>query len=359
MKVPDYIAGLKPYVAGKPMEELEREYGISDSVKLASNENPIGPSPKAVDAIMAALKNLHRYPDGNTYHLSQRLAEKLKVASDQIVIGNGSNEIIELLAGTFVREGDEVIMPEPSFLMYEIMVQARGGSPVKVPLKDLVVDLEGMAAHISPSTRMVFVNNPNNPTGTVVSRARFEAFLEKISPEVIVVTDEAYIEFVRDKECPVGIEYLDSDKNVVTLRTFSKAYGLAGLRIGYGVMKQELADLIHRVRQPFNANTLAQVGALAALDDDAFFNETIRLVHEGMEFLYQQVDKMGLRYFPSQTNFFLIDVRQNAKGVYEKMLRRGVIIRPMNAYGYSTYIRVTAGLSEENERFVGALREVL
>lgn len=359
MKVPDYIAGLKPYVAGKPIEELEREYGISDSIKLASNENPLGPSPKAVETIMGALKDLHRYPDSNTYHLSQRLAEKLKVARDQIVIGNGSNEIIELLVTTLLRENDEVIMPEPSFLMYEIMVQSRGGRPIKVPLKDHVVDLEAMAERISSNTRMIFVNNPNNPTGTIVSRDRFEAFLKEISTEVILVMDEAYIEFVRDKTCPIGLEYLNGDKIVVTLRTFSKAYGLAGLRVGYGVMNQELADLIHRVRQPFNTNTPAQVGALAALDDDAFFNKTIRVVHEGLDFLYQQVDKMGIEYFPTQTNFFLIDVQQDAGQVYEKMLRRGVIVRPMTAYGYPTYIRINAGLAEENQRFIEALREVL
>lgn len=359
MKVPDYIARLRPYVPGKLIEELEREYGISGSIKLASNENPIGPSPKAVEAIMGAVKNLHRYPDGNNYYLRQRLAEKLNVPSNRIVLGNGSNEVIELLVRTFLREDDEVIIPVPSFLMYEIMVQASGGRPVKVPLKDRVVDLEGMAERISPSTRMIFVNNPNNPTGTIVSRDAFENFLQRIPPEVILVMDEAYVEFVRDKTCPIGLDYLDSDKTVLTLRTFSKAYGLAGLRIGYGVMRQGLADLIHRVRQPFNTNSLAQIGALAALDDDAFFAETIRMVHEGLDFLYEQVDKIGLRYFPTQTNFFLIDFQQDANRVFEKMLRRGVIVRPMTAYGYPTCIRVNVGLPEENRRFIEALKEVV
>ena len=359
VNVPEYIAGLKPYVPGKPIEELEREYGISDSIKLASNENPIGPSPKAVDAIKGALMNLHRYPDGNNYQLGERLADKLQVATNQIVLGNGSNEIIELLVRTFIQKGDEVIMPAPSFLMYEIMVQAGGGASVKVPLKDLTVDLEAMAKCITGRTRMVFVNNPNNPTGTIVSRDAFEWFLKQIPSEVILVVDEAYIEFVRDKRCPIGLDYLDSDKMVVTLRTFSKAYGLAGLRIGYGVMRQGLADLIHRVRQPFNTNALAQVGALAALEDDAFFNETIRTVHEGLDFLYDHVGSMGLRYFPTQTNFFLIDVDRDSQGVFEKMLTRGVIIRAMTAYGYPSFIRVNVGLAEENERFVKALGEVV
>jgi histidinol-phosphate aminotransferase len=263
------------------------------------------------------------------------------------------------LVGTFIRQDDEVIMPDPSFLMYEIMVQSRGGRALKVPLRDRVVDLEGMAERISSSTRMIFVNNPNNPTGTIVSRDRFEAFLEQVSPEVILVVDEAYIEFVRDKTCPAGLEYLNSDKTVITLRTFSKAYGLAGLRIGYGVMKEELANLIHRVRQPFNTNMLAQAGAMAALDDDTFFSRTIRLVHEGLDFLYEQVSRMGLQYIPTQANFFLIDVEHDAKGLYEKMLRRGVIVRPMTSYGYPTYIRINVGLPEENRRFIEALKEVL
>jgi len=359
IEVPDYIARLKAYVAGKPIEELEREYGVSHSIKLASNENPLGPSPKAVAAIVDRVTDLHRYPDANSHLLRQRLAEKLHVQSPQIVLGNGSNEIIELLVRTFLQPGDEVIMPTPSFLMYEIMVQAGGGTAVKVPLKELVVDLEGMAKCLSGRTRMVFVNNPNNPTGTIVSRDSFQWFLGQIPSRVLVVVDEAYIEFVRDRNCPIGLDYLDSDKTVVALRTFSKAYGLAGLRLGYGVMRQELAALIHRVRQPFNVNSLAQTGALAALDDDDFFNGTVRTVHEGLGFLYEQLEGLGLECFPSQTNFFLIDVQRDAKEVFEEMLRRGVIIRPMTAYGYPSYIRINVGLPEENQRFVEALKEVL
>ena len=359
MKVPDYIAKLRAYVPGKPIEELERESGISGSIKLASNENPIGPSPKAVEAIKEVLADLHRYPDGNSHNLRQRLGEKLQVARNNIVVGNGSNEIIELLARTFLRPGDEVIMPDPSFLMYEIMVQAGGGRPVKVPLKDMVVDLEGMAESVSQDTRMIVVNNPNNPTGTIVSKDGFENFLDRTPAEVIVVVDEAYIEFVRDKMCPIGIDYLDGGKMVVTLRTFSKAYGLAGLRVGYGVMKEDMAEFINRVRQPFNTNMVAQVGALAALDDDFFFQRTIRMVHEELDFLYEKINEMGLRYFPTETNFFLIDVQQDAKRVFERMLRRGVIVRAMTAYGYPTCIRVNVGLSGENRRFVEALKAVL
>ena len=359
MRIPDYISTLKPYVPGKPIEELEREYGISGCIKLASNENPIGPSPKALDAIMNSLNNLHRYPDGSNYYLRKRLSEKLKVPLNRIVLGNGSNEIIELLVRTFLREGDEAVLPEPSFLMYEIMVQAGGGRPVKVALKERVLDLEGMAEGISSKTRMIFVNNPNNPTGTIVSREDFEAFLQRVPPDVLIVLDEAYIEFVRDGTCPTGLDYLDGDKTVVTLRTFSKAYGLAGLRIGYGVMRENLADLMHRVRQPFNTNLLAQVGALASLDDEDFLNKTISTVHEGLDFLYQEVEKLGLRYFPTQTNFFLIDLQREAKIVFEKMLRMGVIVRPMTAYGYPNYIRINVGLPEENRGLVEALKKAV
>jgi len=359
MKAPDYIRRLKPYTAGKPIEELEREHGIARSIKLASNENPIGPSPKALAAIEGALQNLHRYPDANGHYLRNRLAEKLNVPVNSIVLGNGSNEIIELLVRAFLEKGDEVIVPEPSFLMYEIMVQAGGGEPIKVGLKELVLDLEGMASKISSRTRMVFVNNPNNPTGTIVSKDDFEAFLQQVPPDVIVVVDEAYIEFVRDRACPFGLSYLEGDKIVVTLRTFSKTYGLAGLRIGYGVMKQEMADLVNRVRQPFNTNLLGQVAALAALDDDAFLEETLSTVHQGLDFLYQEVEKLGLPYFPTETNFFLIDVKQDAKGVFERLLRHGVIVRSMAAYGYPEYVRVNAGLPQENQRFIDALKQVV
>lgn len=359
MKVPDYIADVKAYVPGKPIEELEREYGIAGSVKLASNENALGPSPKAVEAIAEALPGLNRYPDGYCFRLRERLAGKLEVSEDEIVFGNGSNEIIELLARAFLQPGDEVVMPAPSFLMYEIMVQASGAKPVKVPLEGLKVDLEGLASHVTPATRMVLVNNPNNPTGTVISKTAFEQFLKTIPTDVLVVMDEAYIEFVRDPDCARGLDYLHGDHDVVTLRTFSKAYGLAGLRIGYGVMQQPVADIMNRVRQPFNVNSLAQIGALAALSDMAFFEETIRLVHQELDRLYAEMDRVGLVYFPSQTNFFLIDVGTDARVVFEKMLRKGVIVRAMSAYGYPTYIRVTVGLPKENRRLVKALVEVL
>lgn len=359
MRVPDYIAEIKAYPPGKPLEELEREYGISDSIKLASNENPLGPSPKAVSAIMDRLGYLHRYPDGSGYYLIQRLAKKLRVLPDQVVLGNGSNEIIELLTRTCLEPGDEVISPFPSFLMYGIIMQAAGCVNKVAPLKDLKNDLEAMADLINSKTRMIFVNNPNNPTGTIVSRDSFERFLDRVPGDVIVAVDEAYIEFARKPDCPEGIDYLDSGKTVVTLRTFSKAYGLAGLRIGYGIMPADLANYLNRVRQPFNTNALAQAGALAALDDDEFFVKTLDLTQSGLKYLYGELDRLNIRYYPTETNFFLIDVAVDAKSVYEKMLRQGVIVRAMTAYGYPNYIRLTVGLPEENKRFVNALEKVL
>ena len=360
MKIPDYIRKLEAYVPGKPIDELEREYGIADSVKLASNENPLGPSPKAVEAIKGVLTDLHRYPDGYGFRLREKLSARLNVDADNIVFGNGSNEIIELLVRTFIAEGDHVVLAAPSFLMYEIIVQAAGGQITKVALDpDLGLDLPAMGAAVTPDTRIVFLNNPNNPTGTIISAADFRAFLEPISPEVLVVIDEAYIEFARDSECVCGLDYLNSDHMVVTLRTFSKAYGLAGLRLGYGVMKSEIADFLNRVRQPFNTNMLAQVGALAALDDTDFFRQTVQTVHDGLDFLMAEVRKMGLPVYPSQANFFLIDVQRDAKAVFHAMLTKGVIVRAMGAYGYPHFIRVNAGVPEENQRFVSALKAVI
>ena len=358
LKVPNYILSIDPYSPGKPLEELEREYGISDSIKLASNENPLGPSPKAVEAIKGAIKNLNRYPDANGHDLTKKISESLGIGQENIVLGNGSDEIIRMLARTLMQKGDEAIMPWPSFLMYDIMVRSVGAIPVYVPLKSLSIDLNSIQSRITPKTRMIFLCNPNNPTGTIFSKTDFETFLENI-PEVVVVVDEAYIEFVQDKECARSIDCLNSDMQVVTLRTFSKAYGLAGLRIGYGIMHRDIAALINRIRLPFNTNSLAQVAAVAALEDKDFLQKTVDLVQEGLDFLYDSLEKLGIKYFPSQANFFLIDVEKDANEVFEKMLRQGVIVRSMTSYGYPDYIRINAGLHEENVRFIKALEKVI
>ena len=357
--VPDYILSRKPYTPGKPLEELEREYGISDSIKLASNENPLGPSPMAVKAIKNAIGKLNRYPDGSGHDLIQKISKHLGLSPQNIVLGNGSDEIIGMLACGLLQPGDEAILPHPSFLMYEIMIRSASVTPVFVPLKSLSIDLEGIKERITPRTRMVFLCNPNNPTGTIVLKKDFENFLKKIPPEVIVVVDEAYIEFVRDQNCAKSIEYLDNDRPLVTLRTFSKVYGLAGLRIGYGVMPDEIANLLNRIRLPFNTNSLAQAGACAALEDDVFLAEVITLIHQGLDFLYDSLDRLGVKYFPTQTNFFLIDVCKDTDEIYESMLRQGVIVRSMRSYGYPNYIRINVGLHEENVKFLKAFEKSL
>jgi len=360
LTVPDYIKSIRPYKPGKPLEELEREYGIRDSIKLASNENPLGPSPAAIAAIQNHLTGLHRYPDGSGYKLTEKLAATLGVAANRIVLGNGSDELIGMLGHALLLPGDQVVLPRPSFLIYEIMARSVGAEPIAVALDSrLRIDLAAMAECVGERSRMVFLCNPNNPTGTVITQTDFEAFLRKLPSHVVTVVDEAYIEFVRDDRCARSLDISDTEKAVVTLRTFSKAYGLAGLRIGYGIMPAELAGYLHRIRLPFNASSPAQAGALAALQDAAFLNQTIELVHSGIDSLQDGLRNAGIRCFATEANFFLIDVERDADEVFEEMLRRGVIVRSMRSYGYPRYIRVNVGLAEENQRFLQALREVM
>jgi histidinol-phosphate aminotransferase len=358
-KVAPHIQSLIPYPPGKPLEELEREYGISDSIKLASNENAMGPSPEALSAIVTALPNLHRYPDGSCYYLTERLSDKLGVEPEQIIFGNGSNEIIELLCATFLDPDDEAVTSNPTFLMYQKLVQVHGGRNVVIPLKDMEHDLDAILAAVTDRTRLIFLDNPNNPCGTMIKQDAFDRFLEQLPEQVLVVLDEAYIDFVEpDKRIDV-VSYVQANKPVVVLRTFSKAYGLAGLRIGYGLMPAEVVGFLDRVRQPFNVNALAQVGAWAALADEEYYQRTIEFTVEGRKWLMEEVSKLGCKPLPSYTNFFLIDVGCNAKELYDRMLHKGVIVRPMQAYGFPNYIRITVGTPIENKRFINALADIL
>ncbi len=359
LSVSKNIETLVPYPPGKPLKELEREYGITGSIKMASNENFLGPSPKAIEAIRDTLANLHRYPDGSCYYLASALAAKLGVKQDELVFGNGSNEVIDLLIRAFVSTGTEVITSHPSFLVYQTMVQARDGVNRVVPLKGMNHDLDGILAEVTDKTRLIFLDNPNNPTGTVFSQAEFDVFLAALPETVIVVLDEAYVDFV-DQAVRIDVrEYLHNRVPVVGLRTFSKAYGLAGLRVGFGIMHEEIAGYLHRVRQPFNVNELAQVAALACLEDDEHYQKTLTMTHEGIHWLSAEIEKLGCKPFATQTNFFLVDVGRDCKELYEKMLHQGVIIRPMSAYGYPTFIRITVGTGAENERLVKSLAECL
>ncbi len=360
MNVPVHVQGIKPYPPGKPIDELKRELGIDNPIKLASNENPLGPSPMAVEAIKKALNTINRYPDGSSFYLRQKISEMLSVPFDGIVVGNGSNEIIEMIFKAFMRDGEKVIVPQPSFLMYNLAAQALGLTAIGVPLRNFKIDLEKMAQEVDNDTRIIIINNPNNPTGTIIEKDEWEQFLEGLPDGILVVVDEAYIEFVTNRECPVGTDYIDLDKpKVVVIRTFSKAYGLAGLRIGYCITSPDVADYLNRVRQPFNVNSLAQAAALAALEDKKFIEDTRKLVQEQLEYLYSCVKKLGLDYIPTQTNFFLIKLPVPARQVYEKLLHEGVITRAMDSYGLDYYLRVSVGLKKENEYFVEKLSEVL
>lgn len=361
LNVPDYINAIKPYIAGKPIEEVQREYGIDNSIKLASNENPLGPSPMAVAAIRRAVENLHRYPDAAGYALSRSIARKYNIDPGSIVLGNGSDDIIALLAVVLLQPGDEVILPRPSFLFYEISVRSSGAVPVWVPLKSFKTDLAGMIEKISPKTRMIFLNVPHNPTGSIISKSDFEQFIAAIPPQIVVVLDEAYIEFVKALNCVNSFDYRKADQPIVGMRTFSKAYGLAGLRVGYGVMPAALAQMLNRVRQPFNVNVLAQAGAVAALNDAKFLQETIALVHAELEFVYAALQKLKAPYIRSEANFFMVEVGdgRTADDVFEELLKKGVIVRSMTSYRYPRHIRVTIGKHEENVRFLEAFEKVL
>ncbi len=362
IKIPANIDEIIPYVAGKPTEEVERELGISGSIKLASNENPWGPSPKAVRALRSELLNLHRYPDGSCHFLMNALAEKLGVETDEIVLGNGSNEVIDCLVKAFVRGGDEVVTSHPSYLMYQKFVQVYNGVNCVVPLREMHHDLTAIKQRVTAKTRLIFLDNPNNPAGSAIAPVELYRFLSEIPESVIVVLDEAYVDFM-DKQLRVDLYSLLRNAEgrcpVVFLRTFSKAYGLAGLRVGYGLMPRELAACLHKVRQPFNVNHMAQVGALVALEDEEYYQRILRLTKEGLDTLRLGVEKLGCHAYPSQTNFFLIDVRGDADRLYRAMLAKGVIIRSMSAYGLSNVIRVTVGTDVENKRFLMTLSDCL
>jgi len=356
--IPEWIQRLAPYPPGMPLEELEREYGITGSIKLASNENPFGPSPRAIAAIAEALPMLHRYPDGSGYYLRQKLAARVGVAADAIILGNGSNDIIELAVRAFLRPGDEAVMADQAFVIYQMVVQAAGAISRPVPLRRFTHDLEAMKAAIGPATRLVFLANPNNPTGTIYKRDEWEDFLDDVPPHVLIVADDAYADYVEDAAYPDSLTYQRRDRLLLTLRTFSKIYGLAGVRVGYGVGPLEVIEVLNRIRQPFNVNALAQVAALAALDDQAHVERTRANNREGLAFLRTACERMRRPYVPSWANFLLIDVG-DAAHVYEGLLRRGVIVRPMDVYGFPHHLRVTVGTPEENQRFVESLAAVL
>lgn len=356
------VAGVQqliPYKAGKPIEELERELGLTQIIKLASNENPFGAGKKALAAIQAALPELGLYPDGSGFHLKSALANKYALNAEQITLGNGSNEILELVARAFLTPELEVIFSQHAFAVYPIVTQAVGAKAIVVPALNYGHDLNAMLNAITPKTRLVFIANPNNPTGTLLSQANLEAFIAALPETVICVLDEAYFEFVSQTEMVDSIAWLTKYPNLIITRTFSKAYGLAGLRVGYGLSSPEMADILNRVRQPFNNNSLALVAATAALDDAEHLQSTVDNNTRGMVQLTAGFKTLGLAWIPSAGNFVSVDLKQAGMPIYEALLRKGVIVRPVANYEMPNYLRISIGTEAENTKFLQALSDVL
>jgi len=352
------IAGIQPYHPGKPVEELERELGISNIVKLASNENPLGHG-NLVDVVLKNLPDFSRYPDGDGYVLKSLLAEHHCISPEQITLGNGSNDVLELIARAVVTSEHEVIFSDHAFAVYPLVVQAIGAKTVVIPATHWGHDLQAMQDAVSGSSRLIFIANPNNPTGTWSREKDLRKLLEHVPDNVIVVVDEAYFEYVQEDEYPNCISWLNEFNNLVITRTFSKTHGLAGLRIGYAVSHENLADLMNRVRQPFNVNSLALATAEAALNDTKHIERSVNINLSGMQQLVEAFGSLGLHYIPSVANFICVDLQLPAMEVYTKLLQAGVIVRPIEDYGMPNHLRITIGLEEENKKFIDALATIL
>ncbi len=352
------VSSLHPYLPGKPVSELERELGITDIIKLASNENPLGCSEKAIAAMEQEFAEISRYPDANGFYLKQALSKRLGVEMDQFTLGNGSNDVLDLIARTFAGKGSEVIFSQHAFVVYPIVTTAVEAQSVVVPAKNYGHDLEAMADAITDKTRLIFIANPNNPTGTCENTTDLRCFMQRVPENVIVVMDEAYYEYVDDPNYPQTINWLSEYPNLIITRTFSKAYGLAGARVGYSVSHSDIAGLLNRVRQPFNVNSFAMTAATVALSDMAFLNEAVSLNKQGMQYLTQQLSELGYDYIPSMGNFLTVDMATDAGEVYQKLLHKGVIVRPVANYEMPQHLRISIGLMQENQRFIEALKAV-
>ncbi len=352
------IVHLPVYQPGKPIEEVKRELGLTEVIKLASNENPFGSSPKALEAIKRELDNVSIYPDGAAVELTNALAKQLGVDPDQIIFGAGSDEVILMIARAFLLPGDENITADQTFPQYRHNIEIENGVVVEVPLKDGTHDLNGMLAKVNPKTKIVWICNPNNPTGTIVTHDEVEGFLSKVPSNVMVVLDEAYCEYIDDPSFPNGLELLKKYPNLVLLRTFSKIYGLASLRIGYGVGRAELIRSINQVREPFNTSRFGQAAALAALEDQEFIDRCREANKQGLVTLRAAFERLGLPAFPAYGNFIMVDVKRPAQDVFQALLRKGVIVRAGHKH-YPTHIRITVGSAEQNAKVISALEEVL
>ena len=353
------ILDLKPYIPGKPIEEVKRELGLKDVVKLASNETSIGPSPLAIEAVKNEIGNINLYPESSSRLLREKLAHKLKVDKEMILVGNGEDDIIDLIGMAFINEGEEIITGAITFPAYETTAKIMGGKIIPVKLKDYTFDLEKIAQRINKKTKIVFLCNPNNPTGTIVDKEAVDRFIRQVPKDIIIVFDEAYYDYVEDKNYPDSLSYVLEGKNVIVLRTFSKIAGIAGVRIGYGIAKPELIGYLNRVVNPFTTNRLAQVAALASLDDGEHYRKVLKSNKEGKKYLYKELTELGLFYLPTEANFIFVDLKEDSEVIFEKLLKKGVIIRPGKTWGCPNFIRVTIGTPYENERFIQALKEVM
>jgi histidinol-phosphate aminotransferase len=345
------------YQPGKPIEETARELGLDPNavVKLASNENPLGPSPKAMEAMRDALEKGHLYPDGGGFCLCNAVATKLGLAPENVILGNGSNEVLEFLGHAFLNPGDDVVTAQYAFVVYKLIATSFGARTIEVLSLDYQQDLSGMLAAITPKTRLIFVPNPNNPTGTLLSQREIDHFMSHVPERVVVVFDEAYFEFL-DRP-PNTLQFVREGRNIVVLRTFSKIHGLAGLRIGYAVGPADLVQVLHKTRQPFNVNSIAQVGALAALEDDEHLRETKRVTDEGRAYLHDEFSKMKIRFVPGTANFVMVNVG-DGHVIFEKLLRQGIIVRPLKEYNLPEWVRISVGTMEENKKLVATFKEV-
>jgi histidinol-phosphate aminotransferase len=365
-----HVRALSPYQPGKPLRELERELGLAGVIKLASNENPLGPSPLALTAMRRALEESWLYPDGSGHELKQALAGHLGVQPEQLTLGNGSNDLLVLLAEAFLAPGSNAVFSQYGFAIYALVTQAAGAQGRAVPAypvdtaarmgrQPLGHDLDAMARAVDAATRLVFIANPNNPTGTWAGKDELQRFVASIPASTLIVLDEAYFEFARPLGCQDGIEWLAAHPNLVVLRTFSKAYGLAGMRVGYGVSHAGVADILNRVRQPFNVGNVAMEGALAALQDPEHVARGVALASEGREFLSRELRELGLTVLPSAANFVMVRVPDSGEQLYQRLLRLGVIVRPLAGYGLPQYLRISTGTAAQNERLIAALRQCL
>ena len=359
MKPKPGIETIQPYQGGKPIEEVQRELGITNIIKLASNENPLGPSPLGMAAIQKSVSQVNLYPDGNAYYLKEELANHWGIAPKNLILGNGSNDVLQIIGETYISPGDEVIYSESAFVVYMLVAKIFGAKSIVTPMCGYSHDLEAMADAITDRTKVIFIANPNNPTGTMVTKDETERFMKRVPDHVLVAFDEAYYEYVDRSDYPQTLPYVYEKRNVIITRTFSKIYGLAGLRVGYAIAKPEIIETMNRVRQPFNCNSLAQVAARAALKDVEHVRRSQQINAIGKAYLYDAMNELGLEYVESEGNFILVHFDRVGQEVADALMRKGIIVRPVAGYGFPNSVRVTIGVPDENARFVRALNEVL